>query len=258
MAARAEKSSRDMYIDLIKRSVTNYHYLGVDSSFENFRCVSHYDLEQASWKIDKLARPLTLLSKNQLDLIEGAVVTLEERRVPGDFIEAGIWRGGAVILMRALIEAYEIAERKVFAADSFAGIPRNVRAQNDPVDSWPDRWVAPLEDVQQSIRRFGLLDDRIDFVVGFFAESLKSVANERFALVRLDSDSFDSVETSLEYLYPLLSKGGIVIIDDWHLVGCRTAVLNYRTRHGIHDEISVFDGNAYWVKHQEYGFPKTS
>jgi O-methyltransferase len=255
MTSPPEHSNRDAYIDLIKRSITNYPYLGGDTSFEAFRCVTHYDLEQGRWKIDPLARPLTLLRKTQLDLIEKAVVALEERRVPGDFIEAGVWRGGVIILMRALIGAYRIGERKVFAADSFSGIPKNVRAINDPVDTWSDRWVASLDEVGGNIERFGLLDDRIAFVVGYFSDTLKYLADKKFALVRLDSDSYDSVETSLEYLYPLLSKGGIIIVDDWHLAGCKMAVLDYRSRHGIKDEIQEYEGNAYWVKQQNYTLP---
>lgn len=256
MTAPSEHFHRDAYIDLIKRSITNYHYLGGDTSFEKFRCVTHYDLDQGRWKIDPLARPATLLRKSHLDLIEQAILTLEERGIPGDYIEAGIWRGGAIILMRALLDAYKIPERKVVAADSFAGIPKNVRAINDPVDLWNDRWAASLGEVRQNIERFGLLDDRVSFVVGFFSESLKSLAGETFALIRLDSDSYDSVETSLDYLYPLLSKGGIVIIDDWHLPGCRMAVMDYRTQHGINDAIRECEGNAYWVKQQNYAFPR--
>ena len=248
--------NRDAYIDLIKRSIANYHYLGGDASFEDFRCVTHYDLEQARWRIDPLARPITLLNKQQLDLIEQATVALQQRKVPGDLMEAGIWRGGAVILMRAVLRAYGIEGRKVFAADSFAGIPKNVRALNDPVDGWSDRWVAPLDEVRQNIARFGLLDDRIVFVPGFFSETLHTLAKERFALIRLDSDSYDSVETSLDHLYPLVSRGGIVIIDDWHLPGCRMAVLNYRERHRIADQVLEHGGNAYWVKQQDYGYPR--
>jgi predicted O-methyltransferase YrrM len=116
------------------------------------------------------------------------------------------------------------------------------------VDAWRDRWVAGLEEVKGNIARFGLLDDRIKFIPGFFADSLPALAGERFALMRLDSDSYDSVEESLVYLYPLLSKGGIIIIDDWHLVGCKAAVMNYRERHGVTEEIKVHDGNAYWVR----------
>lgn len=248
MTGPPESFNRDAYIDLIKRSITNYAYLGGDASFEKFRCVAHYNVEQGHWKIDALARPVTLLTKSQLDLVERCVLAVEERGVPGDFLEAGVWRGGVIILMRALLNAYRIAGRKIFAADSFAGIPKNVRARNDPVDLWRDRWLASLDDVRGNIARFGLLDDRIAFVAGFFADSLRTLAGETFALIRLDSDSYDSVEESLVHLYPLLSKGGIIIIDDWHLVGCRAAVLNYRSRHGIEAEIQICEGNAYWVK----------
>ena len=256
MTGLPDRSIRDAYVELIKRAVTNYPYLGGEAPFEAFRCATHYDLERGEWKIDPLARPLTLLTKAQLDLVEKAAVALEERKVPGDFLEAGVWRGGVVVLMRALLDAYGIAGRRVFAADSFAGIPRNVRALNDPVDQWPDRWVASLDEVRRNIARFGLLDERIVFTVGFFEESLKALAGERFALIRLDSDSYDSVATSLERLYPLLSRWGIVIVDDWHLPGCRMAVLDYRAKYRIGDEIQVYEGNAYWVKQQRYGLPE--
>ena len=248
-----ETVHRDAYIDLIKRSITNHLYLGGDNPFDKFRCVTHYDLTQSRWKLDSLSRPLTLLTKKQLDLIENCVLAVEKKGVPGDFIEAGIWRGGAVILMRALLKAYGIADRKIYAADSFAGIPKNASNRNDPVDNWSDRWVATLPEVRQNIERFGLLDDRIVFTVGFFADSLKTLAGKRFALIRLDSDSYDSVMTSLDYLYPMVSKGGVVIVDDWHLMGCRQAVLDYRTRHGIEEDILTYDQNAYWLKQRDYG-----
>ena len=98
--------------------------------------------------------------------------------------------------MRALLDAYSIPRRRIFAADSFAGIPKNVRVLNDPVDDWSDRWVASLEDVKRNIARFGLLDERVQFVVGNFADSLKALAKEKFALIRLDSDSGSSRRTA--------------------------------------------------------------
>jgi O-methyltransferase len=258
MAASPDRSYRHAYIDLLKRTITNYTYLGAERAFEDFRCINHYDLAAARWKIDQLARPLTLLTKAQLDLIEDAVAIIARQGVPGDFIEAGVWRGGVIILMRALLDAYNLEGRRVFAADSFAGIPKNVRATNDPVDQWSDRWAASLEEVQRNIARVGVLDERILFLPGFFADTLHHLARERFALIRLDSDSYDSVETSLEYLYPLLSKGGVLIIDDWHLPGCRMAVEDYRRRFGIADPVRVHEGNAFWIKQQGYGFPRMS
>jgi O-methyltransferase len=239
---------RALYLDLLRRTLTNYAYLGGDVPFDRFRCINHYDVEAARWKIDALSRPATLLTRAQLDLIEAAAVMIEREGVAGDFLEAGIWRGGAVIFLRGLIEAYAMPGRRVVAADSFAGIPVTSRTEGDPVDGWNDRWVASLDEVRGNIDRFGLLDDRIVFLVGFFEDSLPTLTDEGFALIRLDSDSYDSVETSLDHLYPRVSPGGVVIVDDWHLPGCRKAVLDYRARHGIREELQLHDGNAYWVK----------
>lgn len=248
-------TARTAYIDLIKRSITNYLYLGDDQAFDAFQCVRHYDLNTSNWTVDRRSQPLTLLTKGQLDLIEQAVFTVTQRKVPGDFLEAGIWRGGVVVFLRALLTAYELGDRTVVGADSFAGIPMNERARNDPVDGWTDRWVASLDGVRAAIARFGLLDDRIELLPGFFSDTLGSLRGRTFALVRLDSDSYDSVETSLEYLYPLIPRGGIVIIDDWHLAGCQMAVQDYRTQCGITDPLEVRDGNAFWVKRQDYNEP---
>jgi hypothetical protein len=239
---------RNAYIDLVKRSITNFHYLGGETQFENFRCVTHYDLQNSQWKIDPLSRPLTLLTSGQLDLVHNAVLAMEERKVPGDYIEAGVWRGGVIVFLRALIGAYGIKGRRIVAADSFAGIPKNLHAENDPVDAWNDRWVASLGEVKMNIARFGVLDETIQFTVGFFADSLKTLKGRTFALIRLDSDSYESIETSLEHLYPMLSPSGIIIIDDWHLHGCKQAVMDYRSRHGINDVIRSHEGNAFWIK----------
>lgn len=248
MHADSRHEGRNAYLDLIKRLITNYAYLGGDNSFAAFNAQRHYDLDKNQWRIDPLSRPMTLLSLGQLDIIETAVLDLERRGIDGDYIEAGIWRGGAIIFMRALLNAHNIEKRQIIASDSFQGIPQNVIFKHDPVDEWQDRWSASLEEVKGNAERLGLLDARIEFLPGFFADSLGEISHRRFALIRLDSDSHDSVMTSLEHLYPSLAPGGIIIIDDWHLVGCRFAVNTYREQHAITDEISARDGNAYWVK----------
>jgi hypothetical protein len=240
----------DDFIENIKRRVSGYDRLGGDQPFERFNALTHYDRKNSRWQIPREEVPLSLLGKGQLDLIEQAVVDLEARQIPGDYIEAGIWRGGAIILMRALLKAYAIEERRVFAADSFQGIPNNENFKHDPVDLWEDRWEASLEEVKANIDSYGLLDDRIHFVAGYFAQSLNVLTDETFALIRLDSDSHDSVMTSLEHLYPRLSIGGIIIVDDWHLPGCRIAVDTYRSNHGISEEMIAQAGNGYWIKRQ--------
>lgn len=256
MSETFESALRDHYLDLLKRTLTNYVYLGGEGPFEKFYCAKHYDLEHGTWTIDAAARPLTLLTARQLSLIERVVQDLETRKVPGDYIEAGVWRGGAVAFMRALLRAYSIDGRCVVAADSFSGIPLNRSFRHDPVDLWPDRWAASLEEVRSNIARFGLLDDGIEFLPGEFSETLGQLEGRRFAMVRLDSDSFESVQTSLEYLYPLLSEGGVLIIDDWHLIGCKMAVGMYRDRSRISTPIETRAGNALWVKQEPWGYPQ--
>lgn len=223
-------------------------HLGGDMPFENFNALSYYDRKNSRWRVERDRVPMSLLSKGQLDLIEWAVSDIVARAVPGDLIEAGVWRGGAVILMRALLDVHSITDRQVVAADSFTGIPKNSRFKHDPVDLWEDRWKAGIDEVKANIASFGLLDERIEIVEGYFAETLPSLADRNFALIRLDSDSYDSVLTSLELLYPRLSHGGIIIVDDWHLPGCRFAVDLYRTQNNITDEMVINSGNSYWIK----------
>lgn len=244
-----------VYIDTVKRIVTNYAYLGLDGSLEDFNALRHYDVSRSRWNVDPISRPLTLLTNDQLDLIQNIVIDLDVRGVPGDYIEAGIWRGGVIVFLRALLKAHGIPNRKVFGADSFAGIPRNALFRHDPVDNWADRWVASLGEVTMNIARMGFLDDQTVLVPGYFADSLPALETECFSLIRLDCDAFDSVAESLNYLYPRLSQGGIVIIDDWHLVPCQLAVGLYRDHHGIDATIKVQAGNAYWIKQQELGEP---
>lgn len=246
---------RQAYLDLVKRAVTNYLLLGGTERFGRYSSSARYSPDVSDWTIEPLARPLTLQSKHQLELIETQLLRLEAEGVPGDLIEAGVWRGGAVIFMRALLEAYAIPERRVIAADSFAGIPLSTKFRHDEVNKWTDRWEASLPEVRAAIDRFGLLDDRVVLLEGLFADTLPKLKHERLALIRLDSDAFDSADTSLEHLYPILSTGGVVIVDDWHLIGCRIAVDAYRKRIGIAGEVQVTANNAWWIKQESYGLP---
>jgi O-methyltransferase len=241
-------SPRSEHVEQIKRTVSGYTHLGGDQPFESYNALSHYSRAQNGWALERSQVPMSLLTQGQLDLIERAVADIAARCVSGDLIEAGIWRGGAVILMRALLDAYDLADRCVVAADSFVGIPQNSRFKHDPVDAWVDRWEASLDEVKTNIASVGLLDARLELLPGYFEDSLPSLAERRFALIRLDSDSYDSVLTSLECLYPLLSPGGIIVVDDWHLPGCRFAVDKYRADHGITDPMHSDSGNGYWIK----------
>lgn len=235
-------------IERIKQMVTGFDRLGDGTDFADYNALQFYNAKRAEWKLSRDSVPLTLLTKAQLDLIEDLLVGIEARGVAGDCIEAGVWRGGAVITIRAVLDALGMTGKQLIAADSFAGIPPSTRFRHDPVDLWSDRWIASLDEVKANVAEAGMQDGRIEFLQGLFADTLPSLAGRSFSFIRIDSDSHDSVMDSLEGLYPLLNSAGVILVDDWHLFGCRLAIDNYRKHHHITDPIEVRAGNGFWIK----------
>ena len=199
------------------------------------------------------------LSAGDLLHLEVLVLELFDAGVEGDLMEAGVFRGGACVFLRGLLaaEAPREARRRVLVADSFRGIPPPrqdfdaggvaCRADDEPTADWTDRYVSGVDAVRYNFRRYGLLDDRVDFVEGFFNESLppRFGSTSRtapvptpkdapiLALLRIDADAYDGVLDALEGAYHRLSPGGAVVIDDWHLGGARAASHAFRTRFNI-------------------------
>jgi O-methyltransferase len=195
----------------------------------------------------------TLIGLKRLDNLQECVETVLRDRVPGDLIETGVWRGGACIFMRAVLAAYGVTDRQVFAADSFEGLPKPDAAKY-PVDAGDTHYkagylAASLEDVQENFRKYGLLDDKVTFLKGWFEDTLPAAPIQRLAILRLDGDMYGSTMDALRTLYPRLSRGGFCIIDDYALHGCKRAVDDYRTEHGITAELKTIDWTGrYWRK----------
>jgi hypothetical protein len=238
---------RQDYLHLLARAVSNYLYLGgsLDESAYPIR-TQLYDGER--WRIPDTARPHTGVRLVQLLNLQQRAFDVLKKGVPGDFLEAGVWQGGVVVFLAGVLRAYDAAGVRLWAADTFAGIPRDEQAGavEDSVDAWTDRWAVPLEHVRENIRRYGLLDDRIRFVSGPFREALPRAGIEKLALVRIDADAYASTLDALTFLHPRVATGGCVIVDDWHLEGCRRAVLEYRAKHVIRAPIQgVYDRHAH-------------
>lgn len=238
-----------LYRELMKRAVTNYLYLGAELELDEFKAFDRYYERRGrrtGWTIGPLSRPTTLLGLKQLDRIEAAMLETLRRKVPGDYLEAGVWNGGATVFMAAVLESMGMSRRRsVWVCDSFAGIPPSRYVKGDPVDLWPDRWCASLSTVRGNFRRFGLLGPNVRFVRGSFERTLHRAGIGRLALARLDGDSYESTMVALAALYPKLSVGGYLIIDDWHLPSCRQAVLDFRDAFGISERIDE-SVNAQW------------
>jgi O-methyltransferase len=190
----------------------------------------------------------TMVGHKRLDNIQHCVEQVLANDIPGDFAETGVWRGGSIILMRALLKVHGAMDRIVWAADSFQGMP----APASPTDGLDLRSLdylrVSLPEVRQNIARFGLLDEQVRFIPGWFSESLPQAPIERLALLRLDGDLYSSTMDALSNLYVKMSPGGYVIIDDYHSwEPCRRAVTEFLAASGTVANLREIDGSAvYW------------
>jgi O-methyltransferase len=200
------------------------------------------------------SRAHTMIGMARLDNLQECVETIINDRISGDLIETGVWRGGASIFMRGILKAFGVVDRKVWVADSFEGLPPP-DAKLYPQDSGFELYqyadlAVSVEEVRRNFERYGLLDERVNFVKGWFRDTLPVVPIERLALMRLDGDMYESTMDALVHLYPKLQVGGFVIIDDYNLIAaCNQAVDEFRQARRIAADIIPVEGcGAFWRK----------
>jgi O-methyltransferase len=199
----------------------------------------------------------TMVGHRRLTDVRRCVATVLDDEVPGDFVETGVWRGGVTILMRGMLEAWGDPDRRVWVADSFCGLPAP-DAETYPQDVGHDMsgvptLAVPVERVRANFERYGLLDDRVCFLEGWFKDTLPTAPMERLAILRLDGDMYESTTDALTALEPRVSRGGYVIVDDYGAwENCRAAVDDYRAAQGITDELVTVDWTGvHWRKTTE-------
>jgi O-methyltransferase len=195
----------------------------------------------------------TMVGIKRLDNLRTCIVSAIREHVPGDVIEAGVWRGGASIFMRGVLKAYQETQRVVWVADSFQGLPKPA-PERYPADR-ADRHhtmtslAVSLEQVQANFAKYGLLDNQVRFLPGWFSDTLPNAPIDRLAVLRVDGDLYESTIVSLRSLYSKLSIGGYVIIDDYfnERLSARMAVDDFRKEQEITEPIEQIDWTgAFW------------
>lgn len=267
---------QDLYLDLIKECVTGSLLADTRGSSslvrgDGFGASVYSALNRLLRPLDlELCRPFsrsrrdtgrdwpaegeTMIGRIRLENLHECVVDVLRNGVPGDFIETGAWRGGACIFMRAALKAYGDQDRIVWVADSFKGLPKPDGTY--PEDAGDEHWRhsdvlgVSLSEVQSNFSRYGLLDDQVKFLEGWFKDTLPSAGIGQLAILRLDGDMYGSTMDSLTSLYSRLSSGGYAIVDDYGAVpACRKAVDDFRSRHGINEPIKEIDWTGvFWQK----------
>ena len=244
--------ARGLYLDLMQRCVINSIYEDPPADIWN---KGVYDAAVREIGSDWPSRAHSMIGARRIFNLRCLTEYTLTHGVAGDFIETGVWRGGAAIMMRAVLAAYAVRDRKVWVADSFAGLPPPDPVKY-PVDagdiSYQYRELAvSLEAVKSNFAKYDLLDDQVAFLKGWFKDTLSAAPIERLAVLRLDGDLYESTMDSLTALYDKVSKGGFIIIDDFLLPKCRRAVEDFRVARGIREPIQEIDGaGVFWEKEQ--------
>lgn len=195
----------------------------------------------------------SMIGHKRMDNIESCLDSIRKDAIPGDLIETGVWRGGAVIFMRGYLKAWEMEDRTVWVADSFEGLPKPTLPEDAGWDYSKEKapiLAIPLEEVQNNFEKYDLLDGQVKFLKGWFKDTLPTAPIEKLALLRLDGDLYESTMDALNNLYDKVSPGGFVIVDDYgDFEPCKRAVDEFRNLHGITDPMIEIDwAGSYWRK----------
>ncbi len=277
----AEGDAASRYIELIKSCLTRELFLDEEMTEVGGwpRTVAlgkprevWAELDRMGWKIVKPGRAVarlrgkdvppyaeTMIGRKRMDNLHQLVDAVVADGVVGDLVETGVWRGGASIFMRAVLAARGDTTCRVWVCDSFEGLPEPDVEQFpidesltlDPADK-PERnmkkvLAVSLDEVKGNFEHYGLLDDQVCFLQGWFRDTLPSAPIDQVALLRVDGDLYESTIDALVNLEPKVSPGGYVVIDDYNgLEACRQATDEYRAQHGIDDEMVTIDWTGVW------------
>ncbi len=246
----AGREMRGLYLDMVQRCLINVIY--EDPNHDRWS-PPVFQGQLREFGRDWPSQAHSMIGNARMTNLRRIAEHVLEQGVPGDFIETGVWRGGACIMMRAVLKAYGVTDRKVWAADSFCGLPKpkpGVAADEGDVHHTFSELAVSLEQVKENFAKYDLLDDQVRFLKGWFSETLPTAPIERLAVLRLDGDMYESTMDALESLYDKVSPGGFVIVDDYGAVaGCQKAIEDFRASRGIEAPVQPIDGyGVFWQK----------
>jgi O-methyltransferase len=206
------------------------------------------DIPESDRETIAAVRSFTMTSAERIHAVCEATRYIERNSIPGAVVECGVWRGGSMMAVARTLLSMNVVGRELFLFDTFDGM--SVPDQNDVSlvgerasdlielheKSESDRFwcYAPLDAVKKAVLSTGYPREKVRFVKGRVEETLPREAPEQIALLRLDTDWYESTRHELETLYPRLVRGGVLILDDYgHWQGARKAVDEDIERNGL-------------------------
>jgi hypothetical protein len=236
----------NLYLNLLKKCLTNVIF------WEHERSIGGLPPEDRPVEFEEIYRGLmaySMIGYQRMSNLEECCVSCINCNIPGDFVETGVWRGGACIFMAGILKAYKIKNRSVWVCDCFKGVPApEARDHNFDISIYPQLAVS-LAQVEENFKRFDLYTDQVKFLEGYFKDTLPTAPIDQIAVLRLDGDLYSSTMDVLSNLYDKVSDGGYIIVDDYCLDVCKWAIRDFREGRNIQDRIMTIDGSGvYWQK----------
>ena len=199
--------------------------------------------EKEFWEIYNFCKPYTMTSIQRMYSLYCSVNYILARGIEGDFVECGVWRGGSSMLVAKMLVNRNINDRKIFLYDTFEGMSEPTHADvsindndakvlmdqnvnNKETSVW---CLADLNDVKRNLKSTAFPESNLVYIKGKVEDTLPAnVPSGKIALLRLDTDWYESTKHELEVLFPMLAENGVLLIDDYgHWKGCRRAVDEY-------------------------------
>lgn len=268
--------SANMYLSLLKSAITASLYpesawklVGDDrrnglSGFVKTLCVrtlsrwnfaivkqKRFDMAHRSIGEDWPMFGFSMIGHRRLDNVELCLRSVVNERIDGDFVECGVWRGGASIFAKGVLNILGDDKRAVWLADSFEGMPEQKDSDKIDLDLAGVSYLAvSQEEVAENFKRFDLLDGRVKFLKGWFSDTLARSDIERIAVLRLDGDLYSSTMDAISALYDKVSYGGYIIVDDYgNWQSCKKAIHDFLDSRHLAPTLTKIDNcGVFWRK----------
>jgi O-methyltransferase len=216
-------------------------------------------MEKEFLAIYEICNAYTMTGIQRMYSLYKAVKHIISTKVQGDFIECGVWKGGSSMIMAYTLLQMEETERKIFLYDTFKGMPKpteidkKIHSSQLAIDKWEqcqqdnyNKWCfSPLDEVKKNMLSTGYPLYNFIFVEGKVEDTIPEILPSKIALLRLDTDWYESTYHELTHLLPILTEGGILIIDDyWSWAGAKKAVDQYFTENNIGFLLNYIDNTG--------------
>ena len=206
------------------------------------------DMEAEFNKIYEDSKNYTMTSKERMYALYKSTQYIINSKIPGDFVECGVWKGGSAMIMALSLLKMNETKRKIYLYDTFKGMTKPTEKDIRTLDSAPiiniwrkyqkknhNKWYfSCIGEVKKNMLSTGYPLEKLIFVRGKVEDTIPNTMPSKIAILRLDTDWYESTYHELKYLFPLISCGGVIIIDDYgNFAGQKEAVNKYFKKNNI-------------------------